>query len=60
MTEKAIQERWTFIASANTPRVAVTENRNIKKITKIYANNRRSYMVSDNAQVGADVIKRET
>lgn len=29
--EEAIQERWTCIASANTPRVAYTESENIKR-----------------------------
>jgi len=29
--EEAIQERWTFIASANTPRIAVTETEIFKR-----------------------------
>lgn len=29
--EEAIKERWTFIASANTPRIAIVETEDIKR-----------------------------
>ena len=29
--EEAIQERWTYVASANTPRIAITETEKFKR-----------------------------